>query len=191
VSSKRMVLVFSQPLLALVFSRRSVLESSQLWLVLASFPLYAKSALESSPSSMQMALVSYQISKLSVLVFRAADILDHVASSVDICRAEMDNIHRLNKFSRMDQNCTFARIQVAARMSNFARRFAHSQVEYLSTFSHTDHVHKSSGTDHAHMFAHNLLANLSMTIGRPIHYHFDHRQKPLIMNLRQSIKSTT
>merc|ERR550539_2178589 len=69
-----------------------------------------------------MVLGSYQISKRSVLVFRAAmDILDNVASSVDICRAEMDNVRRLNKFSRTDQNCKFARIQVAARMSNFAR----------------------------------------------------------------------
>merc|ERR550539_1654254 len=57
-----------------------------------------------------MVLGSYQISKRSVLVFRAAmDILDHVASSVDICRVEMDNVHRLNKFSRTDQNCKFAR----------------------------------------------------------------------------------
>merc|ERR550539_16895 len=68
-----------------------------------------------------MVLASSQISKRSVLVFRAAmDILDHVASSVDICRAEMDNIRHLNKFSRMDHVHKFARIQVAARMSNFA-----------------------------------------------------------------------
>merc|ERR1719361_3010754 len=70
-SSKPLVLVFFQPLLALVFSRRSVLESSQLWLVLASFPLYAKSALESSPSSTPMVLGSSQISRRSVLVFCA------------------------------------------------------------------------------------------------------------------------
>merc|ERR1719464_340547 len=86
-----------------------------------------------------MVLGSSQISKLSVLVFRAAmDILDHVASSVDICRAEMDNVRRLNKFSRTDQNCKsvhkFARIQVA-HMSKFARMCAHSQVEYWNTFS--------------------------------------------------------
>merc|ERR1719189_3369548 len=57
-----------------------------------------------------MVLESSQISKRSVLVFRAMDILDNVASSVDICRAEMDNVHRLNKFSRTDQNCKFARM---------------------------------------------------------------------------------
>merc|ERR1719266_817770 len=82
-----------------------------------------------------MVLASSQISKRSVLVFRAAmDILDHVASSVDICRAEMDNVRRLNKSSRTDQVHKFARIQVA-RMSNFAHMSAHSQVEYLNTFS--------------------------------------------------------
>merc|ERR1719189_902500 len=86
-----------------------------------------------------MVLASSQISKRSVLVFRAVmDILDNVASSVDICRAEMDNTHHLNKFSRTDQNCTSARIQVAARMSKFDRMFAHSQVEYLNKFSRTD-----------------------------------------------------
>merc|ERR1712228_582919 len=68
-----------------------------------------------------MVLASSQISKRSVLVFRGMDILDDVASSVDICRVEMDNVRRLNKFSRTDQNCTFA----------------HSQVEYLSKFHHT------------------------------------------------------
>merc|ERR1711997_901749 len=87
-----------------------------------------------------MVLASSQISKRSVLVFRAAmDILDHVASSVDICRAEMDNVRRLNKFSRMDhvhkfactdQNCKsarmFARIQVA-HMSKFGHTFSHNQ----------------------------------------------------------------
>merc|ERR1719361_1096335 len=116
-----------------------------------------------------MVLASSQISKRSVLVFCAAmDILDHMASSVDTCRAEMDNVHRLNKFSRTDQNCTFARIQVAARMSNFVRMSVHSQVEYLNTFSHNQVV------AHTSMFAHILLANWSMIIDRPIHCHFDH-----------------
>merc|ERR550532_1227235 len=56
-----------------------------------------------------------------VLVFRAAmDILDHVASSVDICHVEMDNVRRSNKFSRTDQNCKFARIQVVEHMSKIA-----------------------------------------------------------------------
>merc|ERR1719273_682910 len=82
-----------------------------------------------------MVLESSQISKQSVLVFRAMDILDHMASLVDICRVEMDNVRRLNKFSRTDQNCTFARIQVAARMSKIVHMSAHSQVEYLNTFS--------------------------------------------------------
>merc|ERR1740129_1466894 len=64
-----------------------------------------------------MVLESSQISKRSVLVFRVAmDILDNVASSVDICRAEMDNVRRLDKSSRMDHVHKFARIQVAARM---------------------------------------------------------------------------
>merc|ERR1719242_297538 len=82
-----------------------------------------------------MVLGSSQISKRSVLVFCAAmDIFDHVASSVDICHAEMDNVRRLNKFSRTDQNCMYARIQVAARMSNFAR----NPSGYLSTFVRKD-----------------------------------------------------
>merc|ERR1719242_2589308 len=90
-----------------------------------------------------MVLGSSQISKRWVLVLRAAmDILDNVASSVDIYRAEMDNVRRLNKFSRMDHVHKFARIQVAARMSNFAHMFAHSQV-----------------VAHTSMFAHILLAN--------------------------------
>merc|ERR1719361_818955 len=123
---------------------------------------------------------SYQISKRSVLVFRAAmDILDHVASSVDICRAEMDNIRHLNKFSRMDhvhkfactdQNCKFARIQEVARKSKIARIFAHSQVECLNMFSRNQVV------AHTSMFAHILLANWSMRIDRPIHCHLHHRQ---------------
>merc|ERR1712228_355177 len=103
-----------------------------------------------------MVLGSSQISKRSVLVFHAAmDIFDHVIMSlVDTCRVEMDNVRRLNKFSRTDQNCKFARIQVVARMSNFARMFAHSQLTLVD---------------------------------RPIHCHLHHRQRPLIMNLRQSI----
>merc|ERR1719242_2863516 len=85
-----------------------------------------------------MVLESSQISRRSVLVFHAAmDILDHMALSVDICRAEMDNNHHLNKFSRTDQNCKsarmFARIQVV-HTSKFVHMSAHSQVEYLNTF---------------------------------------------------------
>merc|ERR1719189_2148550 len=86
-----------------------------------------------------MVLASSQISKRSVLVFRAAmDILDHVASSVDIYRAAMDNVRRLNKFSRTDQNCKFARIQVAAHMSKIARMFARK--DPANMFSHMDHA---------------------------------------------------
>merc|ERR1719242_484093 len=114
-----------------------------------------------------MVLASSQISKRLVLVFRAAmDILDHVASSVDICRAEMDNVRRLNKSSRTDQNYkfvhVFARIQVA-HTSMFARMSAHSQVEYLSKFHHTfSRIPSAYLSKFARMFAHNLLANLSM-----------------------------
>jgi len=157
--------VSSKPL-ALGFSRRSVLEFSQFWLVLASFPPCTKSALESSPSSMPMVLGSSQISKQTVLVFRAAmDILDDVASSVDICRAEMDNVRRLNKFSRTDQNCKFARIQVVVHMSKFSR----NPSGYLSTFVRKDpsgtfcHSHwpwnTSSHMDLANKSSHNPLAN--------------------------------
>merc|ERR1719203_1164485 len=93
-----------------------------------------------------MVLGSSQISKRTVLVFRVAmDILDNVASLVDICHAAMDNVHHLNKFSHTGQNC----------------KSAHSQVEYLNTFSRS---------------------HLTL-IDRPIHCHYHHRQRPLTMNL--------
>merc|ERR1719266_738747 len=122
-----------------------------------------------------MVLGSSQISKRSVLVFRAAmDILDNVASSVDICHAEMENVRRLNKFSRTDQNCKFARIQVAAHMNKFSR----NPSGYLSTFVRKDpsgtfcHSHwpwnTSSHMDHANKSSHNHLT----LIDRPIHCHF-------------------
>merc|ERR1719221_942649 len=60
-----------------------------------------------------------------------SSLLDNVASSVDICHVETDNVRRLNKFSRKDQNCKFARIQVVAHMSNFARMFA--RMDHAST----------------------------------------------------------
>merc|ERR1719361_2866952 len=115
-----------------------------------------------------MVLGSSQISKRSVLVFHAAmDILDDVASSVDICRAEMDNVRRLNKSSRTDQNCKFARIQVAAHMSKIVHISAHSQVEYLSKFHHTFSRIPSA---YLSEFARSHLT----LIGRPIHCHLHH-----------------
>merc|ERR1719510_1089469 len=132
-------------------------------------------ALESSLSSTQMVLESSQISKRSVLVFCVAmDILDNVASSVDICHAEMDNVRRLNKFSRTDQNCRFARIQVAVHMNKFSR----NPSGYLSTFVRKDpsgtfcHSHwpwnTSSHMDHANKSSRIHLAYLTL-IDRPIH----------------------
>merc|ERR1719464_1559350 len=82
-----------------------------------------------------MVLESSQISKQSVLVFCAMDILDHVASSVDICHAAMDNVRRLNKFSRTDQNCKFARIQV-----EYLSTFSRNPLAHTSKFSHMDHA---------------------------------------------------
>merc|ERR1719189_274165 len=110
--------------------------------------------LESSPfsNSMQMGL-GY---------CAAMDILDHVASSVDIYHAdhEMDNVHRSNMSSRTDQNCKS---------------------------SHMDHANKFSRIPLAHL---SMFSRIHLTlIDRLIHCHFCHHQRSSTMNQRQSINS--
>merc|ERR1719221_93886 len=121
--SSTLALVFFQPLLAFGFSRPSVLGSSQLWLVLVSFlPLVISMplVLETSPSSKQ-----------SVLGYCAAmDTLDHVASSVDICHAGMDNVHRSNMSSHTQEHLSKSFRTHAANSNKFARNLS----GYLSTF---------------------------------------------------------
>merc|ERR1719189_3482819 len=96
----------------------------------------------------------------------ALDTLVHVASSVDICRAEMDNVHRSNMSSRTDQNCKSSRIHAAN-----SNKFARNLLGYLSTFVRKDpsdtfcHSHwpwnTSSHMDHANKFSRIPLARLS------------------------------
>merc|ERR1719361_2572966 len=125
--SSTLALVFFQPLLAFGFSRLSVLESSQLWLVLVSFlPLVI---------SMLLVLASSPFSTQMVLGYCAAmDILVHVASSVDICRAEMDNVRCPNKSSHTQAHLNKSSRIHAANSNKFARIL----LEYLSTFVRKD-----------------------------------------------------
>merc|ERR1719273_1944137 len=115
---------------------------------------------------------------------------------MDTCRSNK-SFHtqgHLNKSSRIH----------AANSNKFARNLS----GYLSTFVRKDpsgtfcHSHwpwnTSSHMDHANKFSRNHWAIIDRLIhchltliGRPIHYHFCHRQRSSTMNQRQSIKSTT
>merc|ERR1719361_1022112 len=105
-----------------------------------------------------------------------------MSSSVDTCHAEMDNAHCPNKSSHTLGHLSMSARNLLGYLSMFVR------MDPSDTFCHSHWPwNTSSHMDHANKFSRNHLTS----IDRLIHCPFCHHQRPLTMNQRQSIKSTT